>query len=149
MKNIFSFLVLVIFCSTAVFSQNTAVEKPAGATAELKEKAFDFGNILQGRPASHEFQVINTGKDTLRLENVQASCGCTTPVWKKDPVAPGGSTTVTVGYNSAAEGTFEKSVNIFYNGNQVKSLVIKGNVYKSPATPVPVNTSIGMLKQIN
>lgn len=115
----------------------------------LKESMYDFGKILQGRPVTHEFEVINTGNDTLRIENVQASCGCTTPVWKKGPVAPAASTKIMVGYNAAEEGSFEKSVNIFYNNNQVRSLVIKGNVYKSPATSAPLNPSIVLLNRIN
>ncbi len=150
MKNIFSFIVLLHFCANSLVAQDSAsMRSGTNNLMELKEKSFDFGNILQGRPVSHEFEIINKGIDTLRLENVQASCGCTTPVWTKEPVAPNGSTKIKVGYNSVAEGSFEKSVSVFYNGNQVKSILIRGNVYKSPATPAPVNTSIGLLKQIN
>jgi hypothetical protein len=93
--------------------------------------------------------VVNTSSDSLKLENVQASCGCTTPIWKKDPVAPGASTTITVGYNAAAEGNFEKTVSIYYNGGQMKILNIKGNVYKLPATSAPANSSIELLKKSN
>jgi hypothetical protein len=130
---------------------NQAVTKATVTTEAvvLKESMFDFGKIPQNRPVTHEFEVLNTSSDTLKLENVQASCGCTTPVWKKDPVLPGGSTTITVGYNAAAEGNFEKPVTIYYNGGQVKMLTIKGNVYKLPATSAPQNSSIELLKKTN
>jgi hypothetical protein len=83
----------------------------------------------------------------LKIENVQASCGCTTPVWKKDPVAPGETTRINVGYNALAEGAFDKPVTIYYNGGQVKTLTIKGNVYKTPATSAPQNASLELIKQ--
>lgn len=148
MKNIFLFLVLISL-QNSLFAQDSTAMSQQGNILELKEKSFDFGSILQGRPVSHEFVLFNKGTDTLKMENVQASCGCTTPVWSKEPVAPNGSTVIKVGYNALAEGAFEKSVNIFFNGNQVKSVIIKGNVYKSTATSAPLNASIGFLKQIN
>lgn len=133
-----------------VHAQGTnAVNKPVKDLLTLKETAFDFGKIQQGRPVTHEFELVNSGSDTLKLENVQASCGCTTPVWKKDPVLPGGSTKINVGYNAASEGPFEKPVTVYYNGGQTKVLTIKGAVYKAPATSAPQNASIEQLKQTN
>jgi hypothetical protein len=123
--------------------------KPVGEILVLKESLFDFGKIPQGKPVTHEFELVNASTDTLKLENVQASCGCTTPIWKKDPVAPGASTKINVGYNALAEGTFEKPVTITYNGSQVKVITIKGIVYKTPATSAPQNASIELLKQSN
>ena len=36
--------------------------------------------------------MVNTGKDSLRIVNIQASCGCTTPEWDRDKaIAPGAS----------------------------------------------------------
>jgi hypothetical protein len=128
-------------------TQTTA--KPVAEMLTLKETSFDFGKIPQGKPVTHEFELVNASNDTLKLENVQASCGCTTPIWKKDAVAPGASTKINVGYNALAEGAFEKPVTIYYNGNQVKTITIKGIVYKVPATSAPQNSSIELLKQSN
>ena len=115
----------------------------------LKENGFDFGKIPQGRPVTHVFEFTNNGKEPLKLESVQASCGCTTPEWSKDPVEPGASANIKVGYNAAAEGPFTKTVTIAYNGNQVKTITISGTVYKAPATSAPVNASISLLKPTN
>lgn len=131
-------------------AHTTATAPPAGPeTIKLKESNFDFGKIAQGRPVTHNFEIVNIGKDSLKLENVQASCGCTTPEWSSQPIAPGASTTIKVGYNAAAEGAFSKTVNIIYNGNQTKTIIITGNVYKAPATSAPVNTSLSLLKGSN
>ena len=113
---------------------------------QLKETQFDFGKIPQGKPVTHIFEVINTGKSPLVLENVQASCGCTTPEWSRQPIEPGASQQITVGYNSASEGPFEKSITIFYNKGQMKNLMIRGNVWKTPDQSVPKNNSIAIFK---
>jgi archaellum component FlaG (FlaF/FlaG flagellin family) len=115
---------------------------------QLKEAAHDFGKIPQGRPANYTFEIVNTGKEPLKLDNVQASCGCTTPQWSKDPIAPGETSKILVGYNAYTEGYFEKTITIQYNQNQSKVLTIKGTVYKAPPAPAPENASVKLLKSI-
>jgi hypothetical protein len=85
----------------------------------------------------------------LKLDNVQASCGCTTPVWSRDPIEAGGTAKIVVGYNAYAEGPFTKSVTVVYNTNMTKTLTITGEVYKTPASSAPDNASVQLLKQIN
>ncbi len=127
----------------------TAEAKPVSTSLTFRETSFDFGKIQQSRPVTHEFEIINSSPDTLKLQNVQASCGCTTPIWKKEPVAPGASTMINVGYNAASLGVFEKPVTILYNGGQTKIITIKGEVFKAPPTSAPQNTSVQLLKQAN
>ena len=115
----------------------------------LKESAHSFGKIPQGRPVTHIFEVTNTGKEPLLLENVQASCGCTTPEWSREPIAAGATVPIKVGYNAYADGHFNKTVTIFYNNGQTKTLVITGEVYKLPPTSAPENASVQFLKQTN
>lgn len=113
----------------------------------LKEPTHDFGQIVQGKPVYFNFEITNRGAEPLKLENVVASCGCTTPEWKNEPIAPGKTDVIRVGYNAATEGHFEKSITVFYNGNQTKQLLIKGMVWKAPAASAPANPSINFLKQ--
>lgn len=144
------FVSLLFAASFSAYSQTTAsIQAVKTELLALKETQYDFGKIQQGRPVTHEFGLTNTGNEVLQLENVQASCGCTTPVWKKDPVNPGASSNITVGYNAYAEGPFEKTVTITYNGGQTKVLVIKGNVYKGATSSAPANSSVQLLKQVN
>ena len=127
--------------------------KPVAATQtdilQLKEPSFDFGRIPQGKPVTHVFVIQNTGKEPLALENVQASCGCTTPEWNKEAIAPGATAEIKVGYNSAAEGSFEKTIAVFYNKGQTKTFTIKGLVWKTPEQSAPKNNSISLLKNVN
>lgn len=124
-----------------------AVAAPLPETLVLKEAEFNFGKIPQGKPVTHVFEIVNSGKDSLKITNVQAGCGCTTPEWEKDKsLAPGATTKITVGFNAAAEGQFNKPVTITYNGTQTKVLFIKGEVWKTPAASAPENKSLDNLK---
>ena len=112
----------------------------------LKENEFDFGKIPQGKPVTHIFEFTNTGNIPFALDNVQASCGCTTPEWNKDEIIqPGKTAIIKVGYNAAAPGPFNKTITVTYNGNQTKQLFIKGEVWNIPAESAPANTAIKSL----
>lgn len=142
-------IIVLLLITCAVYSANAqalADNRTAAETVELKEKSFDFGKIPQGRPVTHVFTVVNKSTQPMVLENVLASCGCTTPEWSKDPVPPGATTTIKVGYNAAAEGTFSKSITVQVAGGEVKTLIISGNVYRTPATSAPLNSSLTLLK---
>ncbi|MEO9022774.1 MAG: DUF1573 domain-containing protein [Ginsengibacter sp.] len=117
-----------------------------GESLTLKEVEYDFGKIPQGKPVTHDFVFTNTGNTPFALDNVRASCGCTTPEWNKDTIPVGASAIIKVGYNAANEGSFTKPVTITYNGDQVKQIIIKGEVWKTPVTSAPINTSLNSLK---
>jgi hypothetical protein len=125
-----------------------ALPRPADQV-QLKENSHYFGKIPQGRPAVYIFDIVNTGATPLRLDNVQASCGCTTPEWSREPIEPGATAHIKVGYNAYAEGPFSKTVTIVYNTNLTKTITITGEVYKAPASSAPENASVELLKQIN
>ncbi len=158
MKKIFT-LIVAVACFSKIQAQqfsNAAAAKPAtdaGSIAQadnllvLKETEFDFGKIPQGKPVTHVFEIYNKSNTELKIGNVHASCGCTTPEWEKDKaVAPGGSTKITVGYNAAAEGPFTKFITISYNDNQSKQITIKGEVWKTPGSSAPENKGLNDLK---
>ncbi len=144
--------------SVMMYAQNEHAVPVSSAPAEvakpvlvesllLKETEHDFGKIPQGKPVNYVFEVVNTGKTALKIDNVQASCGCTTPEWDREKaIEPSTSSKITVGYNAAAEGPFTKLVTITYNGTQTKQLTIKGEVWKTPAASAPTNGAVSDLK---
>jgi hypothetical protein len=147
MKNVFllCFLLSIVGIANA---QTAAATTPAVEVIQLKQAIHDFGQIPQGRPANYVFEIVNTGKEPLKLDNVQAACGCTTPQWSKDPIAPGATSKILVGYNAYTEGYFEKTITLQYNQTQTKVLTIKGTVYKAPPAPAPENASVKLLKSL-
>ena len=141
MKKLFT-LFSAIAIAVVLNAQTTASQE----VLLVKETAFDFGTIPQGKPVYHFFEVTNTGKDPMVISNVQTSCGCTTPEWSKEPIQPGATSIIKVGYNAAGEGNFTKTITIQYNTNQTKVLSITGTVFKGPTTSAPVNASLSLLK---
>ncbi len=139
-----SFLIIFICGFMLANAQDT---QPAVEVLQFKETEHDFSNIPQGKPVYYSFEIVNTGKTAIKLDDVHASCGCTTPEWSRDPIAPGATAKIKVGYNAAVEGPFDKFITITYNTNQTKAIQIKGNVWKAPEGPAPVNASINFLKK--
>ena len=145
-----AFLFITILSAHAQVNNSVGTALPVPADVlQVKENSHNFGKIPQGRPATYTFEIVNTGTTPLKLDNVRASCGCTTPEWSKAPIQPGATAEIRVGYNAYAEGTFTKTVTIIYNTNQTKLLTISGEVYKVPASSAPDNASVQLLKQIN
>jgi hypothetical protein len=145
MKKIFITLFAAALSVGAMAQQNNAVKaQPAqsatGATAAaaenpnagefaFAEETYDFGKIPKGTPVTHEFTFTNNGKEPIVISNVQASCGCTTPKWPKEPILPGKSASINVQYNAASPGGFNKSITITSNSKTpTKVLYIKGTV---------------------
>ena len=132
MKRLF-FLLALVALTTAGFGQAAAPVAPAApaenAVFEWTAQAHDFGKIKQGLPVSTEFKFTNKGKVPLIIASVQASCGCTTPDWSRDPVPPGQTGFIKATFSAGAAGIFEKTVTVTANieGGPVY-LRIKGEV---------------------
>lgn len=105
----------------------SAANKP---TMDFKDTVHEFGTIHQGESVTHEFTFTNNGKTPLVISNASGSCGCTVPVYPKDPVAPGKSEVIKVTFNSTGKGGHqEKSVTITTNTVRgFNMLYIKGEV---------------------
>ena len=56
----------------------------------------DFGKIKEDTDNKTIFRVTNTGKSPLVINDVKASCGCTTPSKPTEPIAPGKSDKIEV-----------------------------------------------------
>ncbi len=107
----------------------------------FESESHDFGTIPEGTQATYEFKFTNTGKEPLIISNVQASCGCTTPKWSNEPIAPGKTGTITASYNSSGRpGPFTKSITVTSNAKTgQKVLTINGVVEAKPVEqPSPV-----------
>jgi len=142
-------LAAVIFFIGIAWIAGAQTEAVKTDALQLKETEHDFGMIAQGKPVTYVFEIINTGTAPLKLDNVQASCGCTTPEWNREAIPAGSPDKIKVGYNAANEGAFDKYITITYNGNLTKQLHIKGTVWKAPAGSAPANASVQILKQQN
>lgn len=120
-------------------------EVPAnGAKIRFEEMEHQYGTIQKGGNGDCEFTFWNDGNEPLILQNVKASCGCTTPSYTQKPVMPGQSGVIKVHYNTNNVGGFSKTVTVSSNAvdNPRVVLRIKGNVKQDAAAqPAPVEKS--------
>lgn len=111
MKTIILFIVGIIF-STSVFAQ-TATK---GAVMTFETTSHDFGDVKTGTKVTYTFKYKNTGTDTLKIDNIISSCGCTVPKDYEKIVLPGASGSVTVQFDSTDKmGVINKSLTILSN----------------------------------
>ena len=70
------------------------------AVIAADETSHDFGQIKEADgKVSATFVVKNTGDAPLAITRVIASCGCTTPEWTKEPIAPGQTGDIKITYD--------------------------------------------------
>ncbi|MDR1056721.1 MAG: DUF1573 domain-containing protein [Prevotellaceae bacterium] len=127
--------IIVLCLSTFLFFGAYAQNK--GPVIDFVKKTHDFGSIKEkGGIVSCTFEFTNKGSAPLVINNVLASCGCTTPEWTKAPVAPGKNGSIKIAYNPDGRPyPFDKTVTV--NSNASESTVIlhiKGNVEQKPLT---------------
>uniref|UniRef100_UPI003216CACF DUF1573 domain-containing protein n=1 Tax=uncultured Draconibacterium sp. TaxID=1573823 RepID=UPI003216CACF len=96
------------------------------AKISFEEKTHDFGSFKESDGSqTTTFTFKNEGDAPLILSNVRASCGCTTPKWTREPVAPGAEGEIKVSYNPKNRpGSFNKSVTVTSNA-EVKTVVLR------------------------
>lgn len=109
----------------------------AGAKIEWNKSRHDFGAFNESMgPMTAVFTYYNTGDEPLVITGARANCGCTTPVYSSELLAPGDSATLSVTYDPAGRpGRFEKYVFVDSNTEPTRSqLKIGGVSIASPST---------------
>jgi len=92
------------------------VDTTSDAKMEFEATEWNFGEITQGESVEYAFEFTNTGSEPLIITNAKGSCGCTVPVWPREPVAPGESGVVDVKFNSKGKkGKQNKKVTLTTN----------------------------------
>ena len=112
-----------------------AQEQPTeGAKIQFAEKVINYGKIEKGANGTRVFKFKNEGTEPLVLNSVRASCGCTTPKWTREPIAPGAEGNITVKHDTNRMGNFHKTVTVNSNAtNKTVVLTIKGQVMNPAA----------------
>ena len=120
------FLLLVVAASGAVSAQ---------ARLTFDAATHDFGAIAEADgPVGQTFRFTNTGDAPLRLTDVAAACGCTTPEWTIDAIAPGEAGEVRVVYDPAGRpGDFEKTVSVMAEGAEPSAVTLRVTGVVRPA----------------
>ncbi len=107
------------------------------AEIQLDKTEYDFGTVDEGVVVEATFLVTNPGETDLVISNVQPSCGCTIPVWPKDPIKPGESAEILAKFNTAGKPNRQfKTLTLFTNTASGREILkLRGSVNpKNPAT---------------
>lgn len=74
-------------------------EKSNKTSMRFDRLEHDYGNVEPDSDNKTVFRVTNTGDKPLIIEDVMASCGCTTPEKPDKPIAPGKSDIISVNFH--------------------------------------------------
>jgi len=108
-----------------------AMAQVAVTKMQVSDTEHNFGTFKEeAGKQTYDFIVTNTGTEPLIIQNVQPSCGCTTPEWTKQPIPVGGKGKITAIYDPTNRpGAFNKTLSVYANTKpEVVVLVIKGEV---------------------
>ncbi len=89
----------------------------------------DFGIIDHKVPVQKTFVFTNESTDSIRLDNVRTTCGCTSPIWSNQYVMPGDTSHIVIEYDAQDTGEFYKQIKVFIRKQRKpEKLLIFGEV---------------------
>ena len=106
-----------------------ALALSASADVTWLETTHDFGAFQEDLgPVSCQFRFVNTNSEPVAIVAARASCGCTTPQYPREAIAPGDTAVITVSYDPAARpGRFTKYIGVTLSDSEpMIKLYIKG-----------------------
>lgn len=118
-------------------------EKPEGPLPvfEFEGTEHDFGTINEGDIVEHTFTFTNNGEAPLIIQDAVGSCGCTVPIWSKEPIPVGGTGSLTAKFNSKGKPNIQnKTVTVTAN-TWPKQTRLKIKALVTPTTKTSDTTS--------
>lgn len=144
MKNKIVLLCAFAFISLTSFGQaeekkvltNLVNENTNQADFKFETNEFDFGTITQGESSTYEFMFTNEGNEPLIIAKAEGSCGCTVPIYPKEPIMKGQTAKIKVTFNSTGKsGVQDKTVTITSNAKQNPMVLHMKGIVAKPAEP--------------
>ncbi len=111
MKRLFICIILSLL-TASVFAANPKPE------ISFEQTKFDFGTIKANEGSvTATYKFTNTGDAPLIIINVtNGGCGCTTPSYTKEPIAPGMTGEIKIHFNpTGRRGEFNREVKVKTN----------------------------------
>ena len=98
----------------------------------ITPEKIEFGRLLEGRTLQGDIRFVNTGKEAVQIQRVQASCGCTTTKIEKMRVEPGDTASVHYSVRTQGfRGLVRKTITVYFTDPKEKELqfVIQGTLF--------------------
>jgi hypothetical protein len=120
---------LVILWLSTIAALTPALSQP---TLQVSEgKRLNFGRIPRGTVFEKTLTLKNSGTETLTLDHVEASCGCTATVLSDKRIPPGKSGSLLIKFNS--EGL---------SGSVYKNIVVVSDASDAPRTTIEFSATV-------
>lgn len=87
----------------------------------FESQEHDFGKVYEGETVGWYFKYRNTGNAPLIITKANASCGCTVPEFRKEPLAPGKEGFIKVIFDTSGR-----------SDKQTKTITVESNAARSP-----------------
>ncbi len=116
---------------TFVLVTHLAATALAAPSLEVEAASFDFGEISQGEKVRHVFIFSNVGDETLMIDRVRSSCGCTAALVSDKILEPGETGEVQANFDSTRfSGSVSKTIYLYTNDPvyPTKQLYVKGKI---------------------
>lgn len=127
------FLLLWVLPVQSFSAADARLVSPETKHIAADQLTWDFGRVRAGDVVKHEFVLINNSSKPLKIVSVTTSCGCTVSKARKDLLAPGESTFLSVAFNSKGYAQeVQQSIYVVTDAldNSVIRYIIKANVEK-------------------
>ena len=115
----------------------------AAPDLQVDNPDFDFGKVFQGEKVLHVFEFVNAGDETLQINKVRSSCGCTAVLVSDKNIPPGGKGELKANFDSARfRNQVSKTIYLYSNdpARPVMQFYLKGTVLETVAIePAQVN----------
>jgi hypothetical protein len=79
---------VIVICAAGLVAAG-GVSAAKRVRVVFKETTHDFGKIRQGEVLTYEFVFTNEGPDTLVVDHVETTCGCTAALVSEKEIRPG------------------------------------------------------------
>jgi hypothetical protein len=88
----------------------------------------DYGKVRYGDKVVEEFSFTNTGDETLIIEQLRASCGCTKALKGSTEIPPGGKSKITAEFDTTDLRSGLKQKTIYVHSNDPENSIVKLNL---------------------
>lgn len=110
----------------------TGISVTGQPVMKISASEHNFGTFkADAGKQTFDFIVTNTGNAPLLIQNIAASCGCTTPQWTQEPIPAGGKGKITAIYDPTGRfgEKFDKTLSVYTNSKpEIVVLHISGEV---------------------
>lgn len=120
-------LVVIFSVLFVVFTNSNITASMKAPKIVFQEDFHDFGKVPQGPQLQYNFEFVNKGNATLKIEKIQTSCGCTgATVGEKTEYKKNEKGEVKVTFNTQGrQGNQEKTLLVFTNDPNNEQVLLK------------------------